>query len=71
MHSSPQRERIRQLRQQIADGDAYLKDRRDKLVPPERMAALLEQMLKRNGRLQLVAMNTLPVTLFIERKRRM
>jgi len=64
--SSPQRERIQQLRQQIADGDVYLKDRRDKLVPPERMAALLEQMLNRNGRLQLVAMNTLPVTLFIE-----
>lgn len=65
--SSPQRERIRQLRQQIADGDAYLKGRRDKLVPPERMAALLEQMLKRNGRLQLVAMSTLPVTPFIEK----
>lgn len=64
--NSPQRERIRQLRQQIADGDAYLKDRRDKLVPPEKMAALLEQVLNRNGRLQLVAMNTLPVTLFIE-----
>jgi len=64
--SSPHRERIQQLRQQIADGDAYLKDRRDKLVPPERMAALIEQMLNRNGRLQLVAMNTLPVTLFIE-----
>jgi MSHA biogenesis protein MshJ len=64
--SSPQRERIRQLRQQIADGDTYLKERRDKLVPPEKMAALLEQVLNRNGRLQLVAMNTLPVTPFIE-----
>jgi len=64
--TSPQRERIRQLRQQIADGDIYLQGRRDKLVPPERMPALLEQMLKRNGRLQLVAMNTLPVTPFIE-----
>ncbi len=64
--SSPQRERIRQLQQQIADGDAYLKDRRDKMVPPEKMAALLEQVLKRNGRLQLVSMNTLPVTLFVE-----
>ncbi|HLY96612.1 MAG: agglutinin biogenesis protein [Sideroxydans sp.] len=63
---SPQRERIRQLQQQIADGDAYLKDRRDKLVPPEKMAALLEQVLRRNGRLQLVSMNTLPVALFIE-----
>jgi MSHA biogenesis protein MshJ len=64
--TSPQRDRIRQLQQQIADGDAYLKDRRDKLVPPERMASLLEQVLKRNGRLQLVAMTTLPVSSFIE-----
>jgi MSHA biogenesis protein MshJ len=63
---SPQRERIRQLQQQLADGDAYLKDRRDKLVPPEKMAALLEQVLKQNGRLQLVSMNTLPVALLIE-----
>ena len=64
--TSPQRDRIRQLQQQIADGDAYLKDRRDKLVPPERMASLLEQVLRRNGRLQLVAMTTLPVSSFIE-----
>jgi MSHA biogenesis protein MshJ len=63
---SPQRERIIQLRQQIADGETYLKGRRDKLVPPEKMAALLEQVLKRDGRLQLVAMETLPVTPFIE-----
>ncbi len=64
--NSPLRERIRQLKQQIAEGDAYLKERRDKLVPPEKMAALLEQMLSRNGRLQLVALETLPVTPFIE-----
>ena len=64
--NSPQRERIRALRQQIADGDAYLKERRDKLVPPEKMAELLEQVLKKNDRLQLVALNTLPVSLMIE-----
>ena len=64
--NSPQRERIRCLRQQIADGDAYLKERRDKLVPPEKMAQLLEQVLNKNGRLQLVALNTLPVSLLIE-----
>ncbi len=63
---SPQRERIRVLQQRIADGELYLKDRRDKLVPPEKMAALLEQMLNRNGRLQLVSMNTLPPAPFIE-----
>jgi MSHA biogenesis protein MshJ len=64
--NSPQRERIRELRQKIAEGDAYLKERRDKLVPPEKMAQLLEQVLNKNGRLQLVALNTLPVSLLIE-----
>lgn len=64
--NSPQRERIRVLRQQIADGDAYLKERRDKLVPPEKMADLLEQVLNKNDRLKLVALNTLPVSLLIE-----
>ena len=64
--NSPQRERIRVLRQQIADGDAYLRDRRDKLVPPEKMAQLLEQVLNKNDRLKLVALNTLPVSLLIE-----
>lgn len=64
--NSPQRERIRALHQQIADGDAYLKSRRDKLVPPEKMAQLLEQVLNKNGRLQLVALDTLPVSLLVE-----
>ncbi|OIR11667.1 general secretion pathway, M protein [mine drainage metagenome] len=64
--NSPLRERIRTLRQQIAEGDAYLKDRRDKLVPPERMAQLLEQVLNKNDRLKLVALVTLPVSLLIE-----
>lgn len=63
---APQRERIIQLRSQIAEGDAYLKATQDKLVPPEKMAALLEQVLAKNSRLQLVALNTLPVSLFIE-----
>lgn len=63
---SPRRERIRQLKQQIAEGDAYLTDRRDKLVPPEKMAVLLEQMLSRNRELQLISVQTLPVTLLVE-----
>ncbi len=64
--NSPQRKRVRELRQQLDEGAAYLKARRDKLVPPEKMAELLEQMLNKNGRLQLVALNTLPVSLLIE-----
>lgn len=64
--NAPQRERIRKLREQIAQGDAYLKGKRDKLVPPEKMADLLRQVLAKNGQLQLVELQTLPVTLFIE-----
>lgn len=64
--SSPQHERIRLLRQQIAEGNTYLQGRRDKLVPPEKMAKLLQQVLSKNGRLQLVALKTLPVSLLVE-----
>jgi MSHA biogenesis protein MshJ len=64
--NSPRQERIRLLREQIAEGNTYLQGRRDKLVPPEKMAQLLEQVLNKNGRLQLVALNTLPVSLLVE-----
>ena len=64
--NDPQRERIRLLRDQIAEGEAFLKETQDKLVPPEKMAHLLEQVLVKNGRLQLVALETLPVSNFIE-----
>ncbi|MBU0689266.1 MAG: type II secretion system protein M [Gammaproteobacteria bacterium] len=63
---APQRERISQLREQIAQGDAFLRETQDKLVPPERMAHLLEQVLAKNGRLQLVSLETLQVSNFIE-----
>ncbi len=63
---APQRERIRQLREQLAQGDAYLKEKQGRLVPPEKMALLLEQVLSKNTRLQLVALDTLPASLFIE-----
>jgi MSHA biogenesis protein MshJ len=63
---SPQREHIRQLREQIAKGDSFLNNTRDKLVPPAKMAHLLEEVLGSNSRLQLVTLNTLPVTPFTE-----
>lgn len=63
---APERERIRQLREQLAQGDAYLKEKQERLVPPEKMALLLEQVLSKNSRLQLVALDTLPASLFIE-----
>lgn len=63
---APQRERIRELREQIAQGDTFLRETQDKLVPPERMAHLLEQVLAKNSRLQLVSLETLQVSNFIE-----
>lgn len=64
--SSPLRDRIKQLQQQIKEGEIYLKSRRDKLVPPEKMGDLLGQVLGKNGRVQLVALETLAVTPLIE-----
>ncbi len=52
------RNQVAQLRQEFAVGAEKLESRRDKLVPPDRMADLLEQVLGQNGRLQLLALET-------------
>lgn len=65
--TSPLRQRLSQVRQRLAEGDIYLQTSRDRLVQPEKMADLLEQVLNKNGQLQLVNMQTLPVTPLIER----
>jgi MSHA biogenesis protein MshJ len=64
---SPLRERLAQLKQQLQDQDSYLQSRRDRLVAPNKMADLLKQVLDKNGRLQLVELKTLPVSLLIEK----
>lgn len=64
--TSPDRERLSLLRKQIAEGDAYLQSSRERLVQPEKMAGVLEQVLNRNGHLQLINLHTLPVTPLIE-----
>jgi MSHA biogenesis protein MshJ len=63
---SPQRSQINQIRQEIAEGNAYLKSSREKLVQPEKMAEHLRQLLSKNNRLQLVALQTLPATPLLE-----
>lgn len=65
---SPLRMRITELKQQLAEQESYLKSRRDRLVEPDKMAHLLEQVLDKNPNLQLVALKTLPVSLLIEKK---
>ncbi len=62
---SPLRNRLVQLKQQLQTQDDYLQSRRDRLVEPNKMAGLLEQVLSKNDKLQLVALKTLPVDFLI------
>jgi len=52
------------VRKQLAEIDQNMQGLQRGLVPPERMAKLLEEMLARGGRLQLVSLRTLPVQRF-------
>ncbi len=56
------RQRISELKAEIADIDARVRSVHRGLVPPDRMAAVLEDMLTQNRRVELVALKTLPVT---------
>ncbi len=55
------RRQLDALRKQIAELDVKLNEEQRKFAPPERIGALLEELLARNRRLQLVDMRTLPV----------
>ena len=66
---SPLRQRLTEVRQQVAEGELYLQGRRDRMVAPEEMAGLLEQMLSQNGRLHLINLKTLPVAPLMVGKR--
>jgi MSHA biogenesis protein MshJ len=55
------RSQLEAVRARTAQAEEKLKDEQRKFVPPERIGALLEEMLARNRRLQLVDMRTLPV----------
>lgn len=52
------RVRIAELEKRIAVIDGQLKSARTQIVPPEKMAGLLEQMLRRNKRLELVSLRS-------------
>jgi MSHA biogenesis protein MshJ len=54
------RRQLELLRGRIAVAEAKLTEEQRKFAPPERIGALLEEMLSRNRRLQLVDMRTLP-----------
>jgi MSHA biogenesis protein MshJ len=58
---APTRERIAAVRAQTEALATSLRAMQNGLVPPERMAPLVEAILRANGRLQLVSLRTLPV----------
>ncbi|WP_229425002.1 type II secretion system protein GspM [Massilia sp. Se16.2.3] len=58
---APTRTRIATVRAQTIALAEALRAMQNGLVAPERMAPLLDQILRANGRLQLVSMRTLPV----------
>lgn len=55
------RARLDTLRQEIVKSDEALRSMQKGLVQPDRMVGLLEDILRREGQLQLVSMKTLPV----------
>lgn len=56
------RQQLDHAKQQSAQLRGALQQTQQALVAPEKMPALLEAMLKRDGRLQLISMKTLPVS---------
>ncbi len=60
------RSRLVVLRDQAERSGKALTDIQGSLVPPQRMTALLEDILRRNHGLRLVSLKTLPVTGLIE-----
>jgi MSHA biogenesis protein MshJ len=65
--NSPLHQRIEQARQQLMDGDDYLHGLHDRLVTPEKMPELLEQVLSHHGSLKLVDLQTLSAALLVEK----
>jgi MSHA biogenesis protein MshJ len=64
--SSPLRVRSAQLKQQLKELDTYLQSRSSRLVEPDKMADLLQQVLSKSGGVQLVALKTLPASPLID-----
>lgn len=60
------RARLPLLKQQLAQMDETLRGMQKGLVPPDRMAALLGDILRHEGQLQLVSLKTLPASSIIE-----
>ena len=56
------------LKRQIAEINAALQDMQHSLVPAQNMKAVLQEVLARNPRLQLIALRTLPAAPLVEKR---
>jgi len=56
------RDKIKNLRGQIAQLDRQFAEQQKQFVPPEKMAAMLENMIAKNPKLQLLSLRNLPST---------
>ena len=55
------RAKLELIKQQLAQIEVFLQGKQQHLIPPNKIAGLLEEMLTRNRRLQLISLQTLPV----------
>ncbi|HEY5799148.1 MAG TPA: MSHA biogenesis protein MshJ [Burkholderiaceae bacterium] len=58
---APSRMRMAELRQQVGEKQRMLADMQRGLISPDKIAAVLETILRHNGTLRLVSLKTLPV----------
>ncbi len=66
---APKRERLAALKRRVAEIDARLAEKQRELVPPDRIPALLEEILRRERKLDLVDLQSLPaVPLFSDKE---
>ena len=56
------RAKLESLRIQLVQMKASLQVKQQQLIPPDKIAGLLEEMLNRNRQLQLISLQSLPVT---------
>jgi len=59
---APKRAKLAALKARLAEIDTRLAEKQSELVPPDRIPGLLEEMLRRDRRLELVDLRTLPAT---------
>jgi MSHA biogenesis protein MshJ len=60
--SAPLRVRLAQLEQQLKTQDEHLQGSSSRMVEPGEMGGMLKKVLAKNGKLQLVTLETLPVS---------